>query len=53
MSDPSKKSAVGLLGNSSSSGGFQPGELSTTEQGETEEGDLSRKDKVNVAFKIL
>ncbi|XP_037539335.1 PHD and RING finger domain-containing protein 1 [Nematolebias whitei] len=44
-SDPSKRSAVGLLDNSSSSTGFQPGESSTTGQGEAEEGDFSRKDK--------
>ncbi|KAM4733904.1 uncharacterized protein phrf1 [Anableps anableps] len=37
--DPSKKSAAGLQTNSSS------GELSTTEQREAEDGDLSRKDK--------
>ncbi|XP_017278545.1 PHD and RING finger domain-containing protein 1 isoform X2 [Kryptolebias marmoratus] len=44
-SDLSKKSAVSLPGNSTSSGALQPGELSATGQEEAEEGDLSRKDK--------
>ncbi|XP_043979463.1 PHD and RING finger domain-containing protein 1 isoform X2 [Gambusia affinis] len=43
--DSSKKSVAGLLSANSSSGGLNPAELSTTEQREAEEGDLSRKDK--------
>ncbi|XP_036007335.1 PHD and RING finger domain-containing protein 1 [Fundulus heteroclitus] len=43
--DPSQKGVAGLQTASSSCGGLNPGELSSTEQGEAEEGDLSRKDK--------
>lgn len=43
MTDSSKKAAVGALGAPSEG-------LSVSGQGESEEGDLSRKDKVNMAF---
>ncbi|XP_023205530.1 PHD and RING finger domain-containing protein 1 [Xiphophorus maculatus] len=43
--ESSKKSVAGLLTANSSSEGLNPEELSTTEQREAEEGDLSRKDK--------
>ncbi|XP_008279974.1 PHD and RING finger domain-containing protein 1 isoform X2 [Stegastes partitus] len=42
---PKKVAAVVPLSASSKSDGVHPGELSTTGQGEAEEGDLSRKDK--------
>ncbi|KAK5618972.1 hypothetical protein CRENBAI_006053 [Crenichthys baileyi] len=45
VGDPSTKGAAGLQTDSSGSEGLNPGELSTTEQREAEEGDLSRKDK--------
>ncbi|XP_047202071.1 PHD and RING finger domain-containing protein 1 isoform X2 [Girardinichthys multiradiatus] len=45
VGDPSTKGAAGLQTDSSGSGSLNPGELSTTEQREAEEGDLSRKDK--------
>lgn len=45
VSDPSKKCADGLLSTSSKSDGLHSGELSATAQGESEEGDISRKDK--------
>ncbi|TKS73250.1 PHD and RING finger domain-containing protein 1 [Collichthys lucidus] len=44
-SDPSKKGAGGLLSSSSRPDGAHPEGSSTTEQGEAEDGDLSRKDK--------
>uniref|UniRef100_A0A1A8DL54 PHD and ring finger domains 1 n=1 Tax=Nothobranchius kadleci TaxID=1051664 RepID=A0A1A8DL54_NOTKA len=44
VSDPAQKRAA-FLSTSSGSGGLQPGESSTTGQGEAEEGDFSRKDK--------
>lgn len=53
VSDPSKKGAVGPLSSSSRSDGVHPEGLSATGQGEAEEGDLSRKDKVNLAFVCL
>ncbi|KAF7659258.1 hypothetical protein LDENG_00001210 [Lucifuga dentata] len=46
ISDPSKKSSVGILTTSSRSDGKHPEEILLTGQtGEAEEGDLSRKDK--------
>lgn len=50
MCESSKKSVAGLLTANSSSEGLNPEELSTTEQREAEEGDLSRKDKVKMTF---
>uniref|UniRef100_A0A1A8S1Q4 PHD and ring finger domains 1 n=1 Tax=Nothobranchius rachovii TaxID=451742 RepID=A0A1A8S1Q4_9TELE len=44
VSGPAQKRAA-FLSTSSGSGGLQPGESSTTGQGEAEEGDFSRKDK--------
>ena len=53
VSDPSKKGVVGPLSSSSRSDGVQPEGLSSTGQGEGEEGDLSRKDKVSLAFECV
>ncbi len=50
VSDPSKKDAVSPLSSSSRSDGVQSEGLSATGQGEAEEGDLSRKDKVSLTF---
>lgn len=43
--DPSIKTVAGLQTTNSSSGGLNPGESSSTEHREAEEGDMSRKDK--------
>lgn len=53
VSDPSKKGAVVPISSSSRSDGAHPEGLSTTEQGEEKEGDLSRKDKVSLALECL
>ncbi|KAM9854080.1 uncharacterized protein phrf1 [Aulostomus maculatus] len=45
VGDPSKRDAVGLLSTKLSSDGGHPERLSTSEQGEAEEEDSSRKDK--------
>lgn len=50
VSDPSKKGSVRVLSGSSKSDGVQSEGSSTSGQGEAEEGDLSRKDKVSLAF---
>lgn len=50
MCDPSIKNVADIQTTNSSSGGLNPGESSSTEHREAEEGDMSRKDQVKIAF---